>query len=83
MKQKDFALIIVVAVVSIVIASFASNMLVGSTGGREQQAEVVDPISATFKSPDSRYFNEESVDPTQIIRIGENANESPFEQQSQ
>lgn len=80
MKQKDLALIGIVAIVSIFVATFASNFLIGSGGGKEQQAEVVDAISATFKTPDQRYFKEDSVDPTQIIRIGESANPTPFEQ---
>ena len=79
MKQKDIALIVVVAVISIVVATLASNVLIGS-GGRQQEAEVVDAISATFESPSQDYFNSQSVDPTQIIRIGENANPTPFEQ---
>lgn len=79
MKQKDLALIGIVAIISIVVATLASNVLIGS-GGRQQEAEVVDSISSTFNNPDRRYFNDKSVDPTQIIRIGENANPTPFEQ---
>ncbi|MDB5170243.1 MAG: hypothetical protein JWN82_639 [Candidatus Saccharibacteria bacterium] len=80
MKQKDIALIAVVAVVSIVIATLVSNFVFGSTGSREQEAETVDAISAAFVQPDSAYFNNQSVDPTQIIRIGDNSNQAPFQQ---
>lgn len=79
MKQKDIALIAVVAVVSVVVASLASNFLFSFTGGREKQAETVDAISATFTQPDSAYFNSNSIDPTQIIRIGDNSNQTPFQ----
>lgn len=80
MKQKDLALVAVVAVFSIIVASLASNVLIGHGGGRQQQAETVDAISATFDQPSKDYFNNDSVDPTQIIRIGDNSNQAPFSQ---
>jgi hypothetical protein len=83
MKQKDIALIIVVAVVSVVVATLMSNVLFASTGAKEQQAETVDAISADFANPDSKYFNSTSVDPTETIRIGDTTNQTPFDQQGQ
>lgn len=80
MKQKDIALIAVVAVVSIVIATIASNLVLGGSSAREQTAEVVDAISASFDQPDKDYFNEKSIDPTLLIRIGDNSNQAPFKQ---
>jgi flagellar basal body-associated protein FliL len=80
MKQKDIGLIVVVAIVSIVVATLVSGFLFNKTGARQQKAESVDPISATFAQPDTAYFNAQSVDPTQIIRIGDNSNQTPFKQ---
>jgi hypothetical protein len=80
MKQKDIALIVVVGIVSAVIALVASNMLFGSPSQKNQKAEVVDKITADFTTPDQRYFNDKSVDPTQSITIGDNSNETPFKQ---
>lgn len=83
MKQQDIAVVVVVAIFSVIAATLASNVLFSFTGGRQQEAAVVDPISATFKQPDTAYFNNQSVDPTQIIRIGDSANETPFNQTKQ
>jgi len=84
MKQKDVALIIVVAFVSAVVAFFLSNILFGSPSRSQQKAEVVDPITANFPSPDQRYFNNTSIDPTQTITIGNGqTNQAPFNKQSQ
>jgi hypothetical protein len=80
MKQKDIALIVVVAVVSIVVATLASSLLLGGSSAREQKAEVVDVISADFDQPSKDYFNEKSIDPTLLIRIGDNSNQAPFKQ---
>lgn len=78
MKQKDIALVIIVAAVSVVIAIFASRFLIGAMGGQEQRAEVVDPISSAFVQPDTKYFNQQSINPTQTIRIGDGQNQAPL-----
>lgn len=70
MKQKTIMTIVVVSVLSIVIAYFSSNFLFRSPKNREQKVEKVEKISTEFNNPDKTYFNEKSIDPTQIIRIG-------------
>ncbi len=79
MKQKDIALLIVVGVVSAVIAILSSSFLLNKLGSRELKAEVVDSISSEFNVPDDTYFNQNSLDPTQLIRIGDNSNQTPFQ----
>lgn len=70
MKQKTIMTIVVVSVLSIVIAYFSSNFLFRSPKNREQKVEKVEKISTEFNNPDKTYFNEKSIDPTQIIKIG-------------
>jgi hypothetical protein len=82
MKQKDIAMIVVVAIVSAVVALVLSNILFGPSRS-QQKAEVVDPITAAFPAPDQRYFNANSVDPTQTITIGNQSNQTPFNTPSQ
>ncbi|HSX53648.1 MAG TPA: hypothetical protein VLF90_04815 [Patescibacteria group bacterium] len=78
MKQKDILLIIVVAFISTVISIAASKILISPAKNQKQKVEVVEPISATFNAPDKSYFNDQSVDPTQLITIGNSANPQPF-----
>ncbi|HSX44375.1 MAG TPA: hypothetical protein VLF87_00495 [Patescibacteria group bacterium] len=80
MKQKDIALIIVVIAISGALSLVASRMLITSPKNRQEKVEVVEPISADFKQPDNKYFNTNSIDPTQIIKIGDNNNNKPFNQ---
>ncbi len=82
MKQKDVILIIVIAFVSAVLSLVLSNMLFASPKNRQQTIEIVDPITADFPSPDNKYFNNNSIDPTQLIQIGNNNNQTPFNGQS-
>ncbi len=81
MKQKDIALVVGVAIVSLILATVLSNLLFGGTGSsRSLTAEKVQPITADFDQPDKRYFNAESINPTETIRITTNANQTPFNQ---
>lgn len=83
MKQKDITLVLVVGIASAIFALVISNIVFSSPKKRTQQAEIVDVISPEFKVPDKTYFNNDSIDPTQIIRIGDNTNQSPFNQPKQ
>jgi hypothetical protein len=78
MKQKDVALIIIIVFVSGVVSFFASNFFFASPKNRQQKVEVVEPITSNFPTPDSQYFNKNSVNPTQLIQIGDSTNPNPF-----
>lgn len=78
MKQKDIAMIILIAGIAGVISFFVSRLVFGSGGNRQQQAEVVDIITTDFAKPSSKYFNSSSIDPTQLIQIGDSNNTNPF-----
>lgn len=81
MKQKDIMLIIVVVFISGIGSLMLSNKLISSPKNRQEQVEVVEPITADLTQPDRKYFNANSIDPTQIIRIGDNNNNQPFKKQ--
>jgi hypothetical protein len=78
MKQKDIVLIIIIIFFSAIISLFVSKSIFASPKNRQQQVEVVQPITADFPKPDSRYFNSNAFDPTRQITIGQNANPNPF-----
>ncbi len=78
MKQKDIAVIILVAVIAGAASFFLSRLLFESGDKRQQKAEIVDVISTEFNQPDTKYFNSKAVNPTQLIRIGNNNNDNPF-----
>lgn len=83
MKQKDIALIIVVAFMSGVVSFLASRWIFARPADRQQKAEVVEVITSDFPLPDSKYFNANSIDPTQLIQIGNSSNPNPFGGSSQ
>lgn len=78
MKQKDILLIVVVVIVSVVISVVVSKILITSPKNRQQKVEIVQPISPDFATADPKYFNSNSIDPTQRIQIGNSSNQKPF-----
>lgn len=78
MKQKDLVLILVMAFIATVIALIASRLIFSSPKDRQQTAEVVDVIRPEFLAPSQKYFNANSVNPTQQIEIGGTSNPNPF-----
>lgn len=80
MKQKDIALILIVSFFSIILSIVVSNFVFNSSADKKLQADKVTAINSTFSEPDKKYFNEQSIDPTQTIRIGGNSNNQPFNQ---
>lgn len=77
MKQKDFIIIGLVVFLGAILSLGLSRLFVSSEKSI-QQVEHVQAISAEFKLPDERYFNDKAFDPTQIIKIQDNNNSAPF-----
>lgn len=82
MKQKDFAMVAVVAIVSGVLSIILSGMFLTPSDDRKQSVEVIQPLSADFERPSKDYFNKDSINPTKTIEIGDDSNEKPFEDQN-
>lgn len=77
MKQKDIALIAVIAIVSATLSFVLSGKLFVTPENRQQQVEVVDAITTEFKQPDQRFFNANSINPTIDTQL-DNTNQTPF-----
>lgn len=78
MKQKDVALIIVIAFISAVISFVVSDKIFITPANRQQEVEVVDKIEPSFQTPEAKYFNSNSIDPTETPSIGVDNNQNPF-----
>ena len=78
MKQKDIASLLVIIIVSAALSFVISQKLFASPASKRIEAEVVEPIVSDFTAPSNKYFNENSVNPTQQIRIGDSSNITPF-----
>lgn len=83
MKQKDFALILVMVFISAILAFVVSGQIFGSPKNKSQTAEAVEAITSEFPTPPAKYFNGSSINPTQLITIGGGTNPSPFNTQAE
>ena len=78
MKKNDIAVILAVAVFAAIFSLVLSNFLFTPKSTKQLKAQKIDSISADFAQPDKRFFNEESVNPTQLIKIGDSSSTQPF-----
>lgn len=80
MKQKDVILIVFVIGLSAILSFFLSGFIVGDPASDPLSVERVEPITSEFNAPSDEFFNEDAVNPTQLIRIGDGGNVAPFSQ---
>ena len=78
MKQKDIALIIIIAAISGAISFAASHLIFTTPKNRQQSVAVVDKITTDFTTPDSKFFNSQSIDPAKLIEVQNSNNTNPF-----
>ena len=78
MKQKDIALIIVIAVVSGAASYTASHFLFATPKNRQQKVAMVDAITTDFTTPNAKFYNNSSIDPTRLVEVGNGNNTNPF-----
>ena len=78
MKQKDIALIIIIAAISAGLSFGLSQLIFGGASGNKQPVAVVDKITTEFPTPDPKFFNAKSIDPAQLIEVGSSNNNNPF-----
>jgi hypothetical protein len=78
MKKNDIALIVLIVSVSLVISYFLAKAILGEPQNQTATAEVVEPISAELTPPQAKTFNNDAINPTVDIEIGNSANEQPF-----
>lgn len=73
MKKTDIAMIILIASLSIIGAFFATNALMGEAAGEEAMVKTADPITAEITPPNPKIFNENAINPTVEVQVGESS----------
>jgi hypothetical protein len=79
MKQKDLALVIIIAAISGGVSFAVSHFLFLTPQNRSQTVALVDRITTDFPTPDPKFFNGQSINPAKLIEIPNNTNNTnPF-----
>jgi len=84
MKSKELAIIGGVAFVAAIFSFVLSGVIFGTPQRNPIKVPVVHKIDPSFPvvKSDSNYktfFNEKALNPTQLIKIGNNKNKDPFQ----
>ena len=78
MKQTDIAMLILIVSITLLISYFLGNALLVGDTARSTEVETVEAISSEFAQPDEDIFNEDAINLTQTIIIGETESTDPF-----
>lgn len=78
MKKSDIAILVLIIGVSLLIAFLVGNALLGGHVAQPVKVETADPISADVVQPDKTVFNENALNPSVQIQIGQSSNQQPF-----
>jgi hypothetical protein len=84
MKQKDIAVLVGIAFFAMILSSILANAIFSSAKHHNLKVPVVQKISSDFPQVSSdenlkAVFNEQALDPTQLIKIGTSQNQAPFQ----
>lgn len=84
MKQKELAIVGVVALVAAIFSLVLSSALFGSPQKNPIKVPVVTKITSDFPTVQTddaykTFFNNKALNPTQLIQIGGSANQAPFQ----
>lgn len=71
MKRSEIALIILVAGMSVIIAFFVANTIIGQPTAKDAKVRTMSEISDTVEKPDATIFNSEAINPTIEVNIGD------------
>jgi energy-converting hydrogenase Eha subunit A len=74
MKQKDIIVLVAIAFFAMIISSILANAIFSSSKHRNLKVPVVSSDDS-LKS----IFNDQALDPTQLIKIGTSQNQAPFQ----
>ncbi len=70
MKRNDIAIIVLIASVSVVLAYFLANALIGNPSSQSVKVKTAKPISTDITEPSSAIFNKDAINPTVEVEIG-------------
>ncbi len=71
MKRSDIAVLIFIASISVIVAYFVANALIGSPTTESQTVRTASVITESIVQPDSTIFNKDAINPTVEVVIGE------------
>lgn len=69
MKKTDLAMLILIATVSVLVAFFATQAILGEGATEEVTVKTIDKINTDVVEPDTEIFNERAINPAVEVQI--------------
>ncbi len=70
MKRTDVAALIFIASLSVLVAYFIADMVIGKPTSESVKVKTMAPISSDIEQPDPSIFNKDAINPTVEVVIG-------------
>lgn len=70
MKKSDIAIIILIASISVAVAYFVADAVLGKPQSESVKVRTAAPISAEVEEPSASIFNKDAINPTVEVVIG-------------
>jgi hypothetical protein len=69
-KNSEIAALVIIASLSMLIAYFVADAVIGKPTGESVKVKTIAPITADIQAPDSSIFNKDAINPTVEVVIG-------------
>jgi hypothetical protein len=70
MKRTDLAAIILIAGLSVAVAYFVADAIIGKPSTQSTKVQTAQSISSDIQQPDPAIFNKNAINPTVDVEIG-------------
>jgi len=69
MKKTDLAMIVLIAAVSVIVAFFATQAVLGGQANEAVEVDTIEKISGEISEPDPNIFNSGNINPAVEVQI--------------
>ena len=70
MKSTDYALILFIAIISIIVSYLVGNAVLGDPSDKVEELTYVKEVDSMVADPDQELFNPYNINPTQEVYVG-------------
>jgi uncharacterized protein YabE (DUF348 family) len=70
MKRSDIAIVLLIAAVSVGIAFFIAQTVLGNLTGETQKVKTIERIETSIEEPNTSIFNQDAINPAVEVQVG-------------
>lgn len=71
MKKSDIALLVLIASISIIVAYFVADGVIGKPSSESKTVKTIQAIDSKVEEPSKDIFNKDAINPTVEVIIGD------------